>query len=133
MAALEATRYGTTHRLSAGLEVNGYRFAHDVFRGSEGDIARLLPHIEREDRTASAALHVTDEWRPSSQFSTRLGMRVLAVQDGGTLLLPRFGARLGLSPQLALTAGLCRDNAGDAVLDALLAAPPGRPVDGLCR
>ena len=105
MAALEATRYSEAHRLTGGLEVNSYRFEHDVFRRTEGDLARLLPPIDRVDHTSSITAHLSDEWRASDRLSGRVGMRVMAVASGATLLLPRFGARLGLSPQLALTAG----------------------------
>ncbi len=140
MAALEVTRYGTAHRWSAGVEVNGYRLAHDVFRGSEDELARLLPHIERVDRTRSVALHLSDEWRASERLTGRLGMRVLTVEDGATLLLPRLGARYGITPQLALTAGAgryaqtlrsLRDEeslfTSIFAFDLLVAAPPDRP------
>lgn len=139
-AAVEMTRYSAAHRLSAGVELNGYRFAHDVFRGSEGDLARLLPHIDRVDRTTTAAFHVSDEWHPSERLSGRLGVRVLSVLDGATLVLPRFGARFGLTPELALTAGAGRyaqtlrslkdeESLYSSIFafDLLVAAPAGRP------
>ncbi len=140
MAAVEATRYGASHRWSAGVEVNGYRFEHDVFRGSEGDLARLLPPIDRVDRVNTAAVHLTDEWRASERLSGRLGIRVLHVQDGATLLLPRFGARFGVTTELALTAGAgryaqalrsLRDEeslfTSIFAFDLLVAAPADRP------
>jgi hypothetical protein len=140
MAAVEATRYTEAHRISAGVEVNAYRFAHDVFRGSEGDLARLLPHIDRVDHSNSVALHLTDEWRASERLSGRLGMRVLSVVDGATLLLPRAAARYGITENLALTAGAGRyaqtlrslrdeESLFTAIFafDLLVAAPPERP------
>jgi hypothetical protein len=140
MAALEVTRYGTAHRLSAGVELNAYRFEHDVFRGSTEDLARLLPPIERTDHTRTAAAHVTSEWSPSEALTGRLGVRVLAIEDGATVVLPRAGARLALSPELALTAGAGRyaqtlrslrdeESLFTSVFafDLLVAAPAGQP------
>lgn len=140
MAALEATRYTQAHRISAGVEVNAYRFAHDVFRGSEGDLARLLPPIDRVDHSNSVALHLTDEWRASERLSGRVGVRVLQVADGATLLLPRAAARLGVTDNLALTAGAGRyaqtlrslrdeESLFTAIFafDLLVAAPADRP------
>ncbi|MBW3572197.1 MAG: TonB-dependent receptor [Gemmatimonadetes bacterium] len=140
MAALEATRYTESHRVSGGVELNAYRFAHDVFRGSEGDLARLLPHIDRVDRIGSVALHLTDEWRASERLSGRLGVRVLSVMDGATLLLPRAAARFGVTENLALTAGAGRyaqtlrslrdeESLFTAIFafDLLVAAPADRP------
>jgi hypothetical protein len=140
MAALEATRYSQSHRWSAGIELNGYRFAHDVFRGTEGDLARLLPHIDRVDVTRTAAVHLGDEWLVSDRLSGRAGVRVLTVQGGATVVLPRFGARFGVTPELALTAGAgryaqtlrsLRDEeslySSIFAFDLLVAAPAGRP------
>jgi hypothetical protein len=140
MAALEAIRYSQSHRWSAGVELNTYRFAHDVFRGSEGDLARLLPHIDRVDVTRTAAVHLSDEWRASDRLSGRAGVRVLAVQNGGAVVLPRLGARYGVTPGLALTAGAgryaqtlrsLRDEeslfTSIFAFDLLVAAPAGRP------
>ncbi len=139
-AAVEATRYTEAHRISAGIELNGYRFAHDVFRGSQGELARLLPPIDRVDRTSSVALHLSDEWRASERLSGRVGVRMLSVADGATLFLPRAAARYGVTENLALTAGAGRyaqtlrslrdeESLFTAIFafDLLVAAPAGRP------
>jgi hypothetical protein len=140
MGALELTRYGTVHRLSGGVELNAYRFEHDVFRGSDEDLARLLPPIDRVDHTRTAAAHLTSEWRPSDALTGRVGVRVLTIEDGATVVLPRAGARLALSPELALTAGAGRyaqtlrslrdeESLFTSVFafDLLVASPAGRP------
>jgi hypothetical protein len=140
MGALELTRYGTVHRLSAGVELNAYRFEHDVFRGSDQDLARLLPPIDRVDHTRTAAAHLSSEGRPSDALTGRLGVRVLTIEDGATVVLPRAGARLALSPELALTAGAGRyaqtlrslrdeESLFTSVFafDLLVASPAGRP------
>lgn len=140
MGALEATRYGASHRLSAGVELNGYRFEHDAFRVDDDDLARLLPPIERVDEMRTAAAHLSGEWRPTERLSGRAGVRALTIEDGATVLLPRAGLRYALSDELALTAGAgryaqtlrsLRDEeslfTSIFAFDMLVAAPAGRP------
>jgi hypothetical protein len=97
--------FGSTHTLRVGARLDGYSFRHRVANETEDD---LLPSFTNAEQRTTFAAFLEDEWLLSDRFQVRGGMRMLHAGALGTAWLPRLGARLNITPALALTAGAGR-------------------------
>lgn len=104
LVGADLTGYARKHQLRAGVQWDAYLFEHDVSVTDEG-LSDFFPPFAREERPFTLAAYVEDEWTPTGALRLRAGMRVLYGSGAGTAWMPRFGARLALSPTVALSVG----------------------------
>lgn len=104
LAGGAVTWYGGRHRITAGVQLDAYRFYHDV--GPEDhEFTELVPPFRREDRPVTLAAHVEDEWTPAAALELRAGLRALHAGRRGTAWMPRFGVRWEAMQGFAVSLG----------------------------
>ena len=105
IAETDLAWYGRAHTLRIGARSDGYSFRHHLAAENEDD---LLPSFRNAQQRTTFAAFLEDEWLISDRFQVRGGVRLLHAGELGTAWLPRLGARINLTPALALTAGVGR-------------------------
>ncbi|MBW3655643.1 MAG: TonB-dependent receptor, partial [Gemmatimonadetes bacterium] len=145
MRSLSATgqvsRFGRAYRLTGGLALEVLLLDHDVEDLGPGGLGDYLSPLDRSDRPRTVSGFTEGEWLPSERSSARLGVRVLHVADGATVVMPRAGLRFLLTERWSVTAGggayaqaitTLRDEesivSGVFAYDLLVAAPADRPA-----
>lgn len=108
IVGVDLTRYGVTHRIRGGVQMDRYLLAHDVENRGSLIEPYLLPSLHRTSRPLTWAFYLEDEWSPVDAFAFRGGVRVLHVPGTGTVWMPRVGGRLQIIPEIALAFGAGR-------------------------
>jgi hypothetical protein len=104
IAAADLTWFSGRHTLRLGAQLDAYRFDHGLDVLEDVD-EHLFPLFTERRSPRTLAFHIEDEWDASSLLSARLGVRMLHAGNLGTVVLPRFGLSLQLTPVLSVTAG----------------------------
>lgn len=107
LAGADLTWYGRAHTLRSGVQLDAYRFSHLLRNHGEVE-GTILPSLSAGARPTTFAAYLEDEWRATGSLSMRAGLRLLTAGSNGTAWLPRFGARLQLSPALSFSIGAGR-------------------------
>lgn len=97
------TGYGRSHRLRAGIRVDGYLLDYDVER-SDGFYEDVLPPFRSRRTLTTVAAYLEDVWRPVDRVQARVGGRVL-TGAGDVAWMPRLGLTVGLTSSLSLRVG----------------------------
>lgn len=140
-ASAQVARFGPAWRATAGVALEALALQHRVEDVGPGGVGAYLPPLHRSERPRTVAGFVEGEWLPSDRLSGRLGVRVLHVDGGATVFLPRAGIRGRLTDHWSITAAggsyaqavtTLRDEesvvSGVFAYDLLAAAPSDRPA-----
>lgn len=106
-AAVDVTGYWKWWQLRAGAQYDAYLLEHGAERvelPSEGSLEVFVPPFRSESRMRTTAAYAEPEVTLGA-LRLRGGVRVVEAEGIGTEWLPRFGARLALTPAVSLTVG----------------------------
>lgn len=108
LAGADVTWYGRGWQLRGGVQHDRYLLEHHAERAElppEGSFEVFVPPFRSGNRLRTTAAYAEQEVSVGGTLRMRGGVRLLHAGGLGSEWLPRFGARLSLTPAISLTVG----------------------------